>query len=300
MANMSLEELVEIEQHNLVLEQEPNTIDDNYKLSGVRLIEFKQLLETLKKVSNHDPILKCNITNLNIIGNKTMGLITKFKLQCNLCNRTFIVSSTDDKNDNELNINLAAVTGIMAAGIGYSQLQEITSSIGLPIFGEKMYAKLHDQICDEWENAATQSMEEAAARERQAAIDEGRIVNGIPVIDVYLDGCWAKRSYGNNFRASSGAAAIIGRRFGQVIFMAVKNKYCVICKRAENKGVLPQEHKCYKNYDGPSTAIEGDIVLEGFKKSISMYNLIFGRIIADGDCDIFQNFRSATLWQFCR
>ncbi|GBP79799.1 hypothetical protein EVAR_56855_1 [Eumeta japonica] len=71
------------------------------------------------------------------------------------------------------------------------------------------FCKLHDKICDDWEEVAAQVMEEAAAKERKAALDEGRTKNGIAVIDVYVDACWSMRSYGNNYKASSGAAAII-------------------------------------------------------------------------------------------
>ncbi|GBP98395.1 hypothetical protein EVAR_95552_1 [Eumeta japonica] len=55
----------------------------------------------------------------------------------------------------------------------------------------------------------------SCSKERKAALDEGRTKNGIAVIDVYVDACWSMRSYGNNYKASSGAAAIIGRRYGE-------------------------------------------------------------------------------------
>ncbi|GBP52708.1 hypothetical protein EVAR_43909_1 [Eumeta japonica] len=77
-----------------------------------------------------------------------------------------------------------------------------------------IFCKLHDKICDEWEEVAAQVMEEAAAKERKAALDEGRTKNGIAVIDVYVDACWSMRSYGNNYKASSGAAAIIAISHG--------------------------------------------------------------------------------------
>lgn len=38
--------------------------------------------------------------------------------------------------------------------------------------------------------------------------------------------CWSSRSYGNNYKALSGAAAIVGRRYGEVLFLGIKNKYC--------------------------------------------------------------------------
>lgn len=57
--------------------------------------------------------------------------------------------------------------------------------------------------------------------------------NGLALIDVYVDGAWGLRSYGNNYRSFSGTAAIIGKQFGEVLYMGVKNKYCLVCARAQ-------------------------------------------------------------------
>lgn len=78
-------------------------------------------------------------------------------------------------------------------------------------------------------------MEAAAKKERDIAISEGRIKNGYPVIDVYVDGTWCARSYGSNYKAPSGTAAIIGRRTKEVLYIGVNNKYCMQCARAKNK-----------------------------------------------------------------
>lgn len=60
--------------------------------------------------------------------------------------------------------------------------------------------------------------------------------------------------------ALSGAAAIIGKHTGEILFLGVKNKYCFICARAEKQKVDPSEHKCFKNYSGPSTNMESEII----------------------------------------
>ncbi|KAH9636687.1 hypothetical protein HF086_003235 [Spodoptera exigua] len=92
-------------------------------------------------------------------------------------------------------------------------------------------------------------MKTAGEREREAAINEGKVTkDGIALIDVIADGCWSKRSYKSNYAALSGAAAIVGRRFGQILFMSVKNKYCCICARSEKRNTTPRAHQCFKNY----------------------------------------------------
>ncbi|GBP55022.1 hypothetical protein EVAR_46318_1 [Eumeta japonica] len=65
-------------------------------------------------------------------------------------------------------------------------------------------------------------MNKSGAKERQAALYEGRITEeGIPIIDVVADGYWSKKSYKTNYSALPGAAAIIGKGFGEVLFLGV-------------------------------------------------------------------------------
>lgn len=130
-------------------------------------------------------------------------------------------------------------------------------------------------------------MQDAAEEEKDLAIAEGRTKNDLPVIDVYVDASWCASSYGSNYKATSGTAANIGRRTGKIIYLAVKNKYCLVCARAENKNVAPTEHKCFENFDGSSCSMEGEIITEGFKQSISMYGIIYKRMITDGDASTY-------------
>ncbi|KAJ8896339.1 hypothetical protein PR048_001683 [Dryococelus australis] len=62
-----------------------------------------------------------------------------------------------------------------------------------------------------------------------------------------------------------------------------RNSYCCICTRyAELKG-RPHEHVCFKNWRRTPTAMEAGIIVEGFKHSMSMHRLKFGRIIGKYD-----------------
>lgn len=202
-----------------------------------------------------------------------------------MCNLTFYL---DSEPEPMLDLNKAATSGIISAGIGYSQFSELCASIDCPSHSQKTYAKVQNDVYNDWQKAATSVMEAAAARERDAAIAEGRVRNGIPCIDVIADGAWSKRSFNTIFSALSGAAAIIGKRFGEVLFLGVKNKYCCLCARSDNKDTRPREHACYKNYSSSSTGMESEILLEGFKQSIPMYNLIYERMVADGDSSTYK------------
>lgn len=46
----------------------------------------------------------------------------------------------------------------------------------------------------------------------------------------------------------------------------------------------------FKNYEGSASSMEKEIIVEGFKSSIpigSLYGVIFGRMIADGDSSTY-------------
>lgn len=58
------------------------------------------------------------------------------------------------------------------------------AAMDIPIFREKYYAKIQDHIMfNELEATAVEVMERAAAKEREAAIEEGNLINSVPVID---------------------------------------------------------------------------------------------------------------------
>ncbi|CAG9135197.1 unnamed protein product [Plutella xylostella] len=262
----------------------PEKENENYEpVNGRRIIDFNYVLSQLKEKAHHNDLFGCKLENCILKGEKRAGFLSTFIFECNMCGVVFKIESENSSKTETVDINVAAATGITATGIGFSQFEELMSAMDVPVFTERYFSKIQDYVYEKWEKTAVESMEAAAMREREAAIAEGRLQNGIPIIDVYADGCWSARSYGNNYRALSGAATIIGRRFGEVLFMAVKNKYCLICARAAKKAVVPKDHSCYKNYDGSSTGMEAEIISEGFKTSLDMYNIIYGRLIADGD-----------------
>ena len=198
-----------------------------------------------------------------------------------MCKQVCLINSEDQNNKEKVNINIAATTGIVANGISFSQFEELCSAMNIPVFSSKYYSKLEEEVFEKWNKTASASMEAAAQMEKEIAIAEGRIKNGYPVIDVCVDGSWCARSYGTNYKASSGTAAIIGRRTRQVLYIGIKNKYCLVCARAEHKNMSPKQHKCFKNYEGSSSSMETEIIVEGFKSSITMHGVIYERMIGD-------------------
>lgn len=254
----------------------------NDEIRSHRVIKVDHFFKELINISGHDTLFNCGLHSMSLKEEIQKGLISTFKVHCNMCNKDFKIANSDD----DLNTNLVA--GVMAAGCGHTQLKQFSAALDLPILSAHKYKIAQDQVCDEWEVTAWEEMKKAGEREKEAALKAGNVdKNGIPIIDVVVDGSWCKRSYRTNYSALSGTAAIIGRRFGQVLFLAVKNKYCCVCARAEHRNEVVKQHECFKNYAGSSTSMESTIICEGFKKSIEMHGVIYGRFIADGDSSTY-------------
>lgn len=50
----------------------------------------------------------------------------------------------------------------------------------------------------------------------------------------------------------------------------------------------PPNHVCYKNWNNTSTSMESDIIVEGFRQSIPMHNIIYHKLIGDGDSSVLK------------
>lgn len=142
---------------------------------------------------------------------------------------------------------------------------------------------------------STAEMNKAKLEEIRLAIEAGDVTDdGVPFITVIIDEAWSKRSYyRSKYDALSGVAIITGIRTGKVLFCGVRNKACSFCDRAERENRPPTEHTCYKNWekDKPSSGMETDIIAEGFMESVNnkdpKYNVIYRKIIADGDSSVY-------------
>ncbi|XP_046396856.1 uncharacterized protein LOC124163807 [Ischnura elegans] len=179
----------------------------------------------------------------------------------------------------------------MSSGGGYSQLDDIFSAMDIPVMTEKTYKKYHDKVCEGWQTSAAKEMEAAAKTEASNAIMNGDVdTDGVPLITVIADGSWCKRSYRSNYSSLAGVGAIVGYHTKKVLFIAVKNKYCTTCARADSKGKEAPEHNCFKNWSShqSSSSMEAAAIVEGFCKSEEMYGVRYARLIADGDSSVYK------------
>lgn len=71
--------------------------------------------------------------------------------------------------------------------------------------------------------------------------------------------------------------------------MGVRNKYCCICERAITEHKEPKQHVCYKNWGSTraSTAMEQDVIVEGFCHSVAMHGIKYKYFVGDGDSSVY-------------
>ncbi|KAJ8879498.1 hypothetical protein PR048_020106 [Dryococelus australis] len=68
-----------------------------------------------------------------------------------------------------------------------------------------------------------------------------------------------------------------------ILFLCVKNKHCSIFSVLKKKNRQSSNCVCYKNHTGPSTAMEKDLIAEGFNKSVAMHGINYRNYVWDGD-----------------
>ncbi|KAJ8879452.1 hypothetical protein PR048_020060 [Dryococelus australis] len=108
------------------------------------------------------------------------------------------------------NVNASAVSGMIATGVGYSQLEEICEALNITRISRDTWDAYHDQVSEAIHATAWELMTEAAKEEATLAKEFGDVdKEGCPLITVVTDGAWAKRSYKTKYDSLSGVDTIV-------------------------------------------------------------------------------------------
>ncbi|KAF5292866.1 hypothetical protein FQR65_LT11118 [Abscondita terminalis] len=263
-------------------------IRDNFQLTGRRVVDIHYFLSSLKNLRHEG--FDCSFFDIEIVSEKRFGLKSVFVTKCRVCTKRESISTQDESN---VDVNKAAICGALAIGIGYSQFTEMCSSLDIPSMSSNTYNSYENSLSPLIKENSFESIIEAGKKEKQLAIEAGDVdIDGVPYISVIVDGAWCKRSYKTNYAASSGVAAIIGVKTKQILYVGIKNKYCQYCEKyVRSKKDIP-EHKCYKNWDGTSTAMEAQVILDGFSCSVEMHGLKYKQLIGDGDSSVYNKIKN--------
>ncbi|XP_077260812.1 uncharacterized protein LOC143896691 [Temnothorax americanus] len=283
---------------NLVIDNEglmdANRIQENLP-EGRRIVDISFMWNEMHRIfDNHARGIECQFKDWKLVHSRRCGLLTQLFFKCQMCNYEDNIWSEPTESAENVDINNSAVATTITVGSGYAQLEEFCAGINVPCMSEKTYIKSRENVIDYFEKTAMESMIMAGELEKQLALERNETINGIPYITVVADGSWMKRSYGHAYDSLSGVGAILGHRTKKVLFVGIRNKFCTVCDMAERKGLEPNSHKCYKNFDrrASSTSMESDAIVEGFKCSLEMHGLIYKTVIADGDSSVYQSIKN--------
>ncbi|XP_050540727.1 uncharacterized protein LOC126905245 [Daktulosphaira vitifoliae] len=264
-----------------ISENEPN----NQELSGRRIVNISHLIQQIQK--RHGGPYDCSFVDMEYESEVIYGFSSVITFKCKVCNiKTKL--HTEDMKQSEMRINKAVVNACHAIGIGHTQLQEFAGFLDLPVLCSRGFLNIQTEVAEVVHATAWDEMKKAGDEERKLAFESGDVdIDGTPVITVVTDGQWSKRSYKTKYDALSGAATIIGLKTQKVLFVGIRNKYCIICQRASSMKIknVP-DHKCFLNWKKASTCMEADCILEGFSKSIEMHGLKYNCLIGDGDSSV--------------
>lgn len=70
------------------------------------------------------------------------------------------------------------------------------------------------------------------------------------------------------------------------MYISVQNKVCLICKAVKSGRIPLKDQICSKNWTGPSTAMESDIIVEGLKHLEEVHCVRCSKLIGDGDTNL--------------
>ena len=227
------------------------------------------------------------------------GLRSRFVFRCESCKEEESVfteappSRKKDKNapqadDRETkNLNREMVLGAINAGLTHAQIEELFCTLGLHIPASAVFSKYEREICEKTEKLLAEYLLQNGKAEREAALraGEGFDHEGLVQTNVIVDGSWCTRSYGTRYRALSGCGVVIGYYSKKLLHIGVRNKFCAMCFRYRNSE--KPHHKCFFYWDGPSTGMEADIIVEAFRLAPTMHKLKYKRFIADGDSNLY-------------
>ncbi|KAF5300997.1 hypothetical protein FQR65_LT08980 [Abscondita terminalis] len=167
--NSTPEYLSEMEMEEEQSDTSETPIAEN--ISDRRFVDIAYFIKSLKSLQHEG--FGCSFFNMDIIAEKRLGFASVFTVKCLMCHKVDTVCN---------------YLCYCFNSAGYKQLSEFTSTMDIPTISSATYANYHDNICDIYNRAATNSMAKAAQEEVKLAKRNGEVDSeGYPTIAVVAD-----------------------------------------------------------------------------------------------------------------
>jgi hypothetical protein len=167
--------------------------DENFtsSLSGRRVVSIHFLKDLMSATADHTRLHNCN--QLRIVQEIKKGFNSTFYLSCDSNHNMPIILTTDKDPYKSLDVNVAAVWGIVSGGGGYQACIEHSTLLDMPCMSAELFRKSELILYGIQQKALCEKIKRNNELEKQLAIQNGRFVNGVPAISVVADGSWGKR-----------------------------------------------------------------------------------------------------------
>ena len=235
------------------LQNQQSTTNEQTLLGENRLIELKEL----RKIIEHHTCCKYCGGSFRM-EDKTIGLATQIKINCNKCEKTFTTDNqrTTFYKPNSYNtsesylVNLLFVLGLQQIGCGSSESGIILTFLGLPHaqgFHRHSFRKLESKMRSIVKGICLRSMDEALhnevekvlqddeTNERKEMLNNNQLKPFDVPITIGYDMGWNKRSSGRLYNSISGHGIMVGARTKKVVNYKSISKCCSFCRHFKKK-----------------------------------------------------------------
>ena len=135
-----------------------------------------------------------------------MAAILYYQYSDIMCTKSMVVETVSPES-----VHTDAVFGALSVGIGFSQSEELWTSMKSHFISYPTYKKYEAACGNLLKSTETESVLEAIHEEKRIALENSSVTDsGTPRISVIVDGGWCKRSYGHGYDANSGVGVVIG------------------------------------------------------------------------------------------
>ncbi|KAJ8887835.1 hypothetical protein PR048_014053 [Dryococelus australis] len=179
-------------------------------LSGRRIVDIAYLFTQIQNEKHHGGT-DCSLVDIDFVIEKVDGFHCTWVFQCKVCDIVSeIMSENRENKDTYTPINETAVHSTLATRGRYSQQSEFSAGVDMHCICNKTFLKHMKKVSEAIDDAALQSMLDAAEEEKAIAIRDGNVdSDGVPMCTVVVDGARCKRCYKTNYHSLSGVTNFV-------------------------------------------------------------------------------------------
>ena len=231
---------------------------------------------------------------LNFLGESCpYGLASILVSHCPKCNAIFRFHTSymiTYGTTNHHAVNFGAVLGQIATGGRADHLEEQMACVHIPSLSGPCFIEMEELIGTAFEDMVSKELLVAGQVEKELAIANNSYHGGgdncAPAITVVVDAGWNKRSHRHSYNANSGVGVIFGAATTRLLYIGVRNKYCLMCAVSKGKDILHQ------NAIATAAGLAAPVawrLTSGFLQLESMHSVRYCWMIRDGGSSVYNS-----------